>query len=313
MLLCSTTSSRWSTRRRSSPKLLAACPNLTLLVTSRELLRVQGEVEYAVPPLAERRRWRSSAERSQLEPSDDDRRALPPPRRLPLAVELAAARTSAAPPGADPGAALAAPRPAQGRARRRPAPADAAGDDRLVLRAALDRRSSGSSPASRSSPAAARWRQPKRWPRPTSTRCNRCSTRASFALHGRAATGCWRRFASTPPSVLASRASRGRKGRLVDFVLELACKSSRRFSAAGLRVVRGGAGQLPCCPCLTQQRADCQLSTISSARSWPFWWVGAIAPKDAGGSDLPWRSARGERTPQRVGFYRGRDVRVSSE
>ena len=34
-------------------ELLAACPNLTLLVTSRELLRIQGEIEYAVPPLAE--------------------------------------------------------------------------------------------------------------------------------------------------------------------------------------------------------------------------------------------------------------------
>ena len=34
-------------------ELLSSCPNLTLLVTSRELLRIQGEVEYAVPPLAE--------------------------------------------------------------------------------------------------------------------------------------------------------------------------------------------------------------------------------------------------------------------
>ena len=30
--------------------LLSACANLTVLVTSRKLLRVQGEVEYAVPP-----------------------------------------------------------------------------------------------------------------------------------------------------------------------------------------------------------------------------------------------------------------------
>ena len=34
-------------------ELLRACPRLRLLVTSREPLRVDGEVEYAVPPLAE--------------------------------------------------------------------------------------------------------------------------------------------------------------------------------------------------------------------------------------------------------------------
>ncbi|HEV8574532.1 MAG TPA: NB-ARC domain-containing protein, partial [Dehalococcoidia bacterium] len=32
--------------------LLAACANLRIVVTSRELLRVQGEVEFALPPLA---------------------------------------------------------------------------------------------------------------------------------------------------------------------------------------------------------------------------------------------------------------------
>ena len=38
---------------RELSALLERCPNLTLVVTRRELLRVRGEVEYAVPPLAE--------------------------------------------------------------------------------------------------------------------------------------------------------------------------------------------------------------------------------------------------------------------
>ena len=36
--------------------LVESCPNLRLLTTSRELLRVRGEVEYPVPPLAIPRR-----------------------------------------------------------------------------------------------------------------------------------------------------------------------------------------------------------------------------------------------------------------
>src|SRR5207344_331355 len=51
--------------------LLSSCPNLTLVVTSRELLRISGEVEYAVPPLAEPEALALFCERSGLEPSDD--------------------------------------------------------------------------------------------------------------------------------------------------------------------------------------------------------------------------------------------------
>ena len=75
--------------------LLRACPNLTLLVTSRELLRVQGEVEYAVPPLAELESVALFCDRAQTEPSDEIRALCTRLDNLPLAVELAAARTKA--------------------------------------------------------------------------------------------------------------------------------------------------------------------------------------------------------------------------
>jgi len=80
-------------------ELLSACPNLDVLVTSRERLRVAGEQTYPVPPLAEsdgealfvaRARavdpsFTSSEEVSELCARLDE---------LPLALELAAARTA---------------------------------------------------------------------------------------------------------------------------------------------------------------------------------------------------------------------------
>ena len=75
--------------------LLAACANLTLVVTSRELLRIQGEVEYAVPPLAEPEAVALFCERARLEPSGEIAELCARLDNLPLAVELAAARTKA--------------------------------------------------------------------------------------------------------------------------------------------------------------------------------------------------------------------------
>ena len=75
--------------------LLSSCTNLTLLVTSREVLRIQGEVEYAVPPLAEPEAVSLFCERGQLGPSDEIAELCARLDALPLAVELAAARTKA--------------------------------------------------------------------------------------------------------------------------------------------------------------------------------------------------------------------------
>jgi tetratricopeptide (TPR) repeat protein len=70
------------------------CSNLHLLVTSRELLRVRGEVEYAVEPLAEQDAVTLFCDRSRLEPDETIAELCRRLDNLPLAVELAAARTS---------------------------------------------------------------------------------------------------------------------------------------------------------------------------------------------------------------------------
>jgi hypothetical protein len=75
--------------------LLSACPNLTLLVTSRELLRVQGELGYPVPPLAETEAVALFCARSKFKPTDEVAQLCRRLDCLPLAVELAAARTTA--------------------------------------------------------------------------------------------------------------------------------------------------------------------------------------------------------------------------
>jgi predicted ATPase len=79
--------------------LLSACPNLRLIVTSRELLRVQGEVEYPVPTLASPEAVELFCQRSRLEPSEEIAELCARLDNLPLAVELAAARTSVLTPG----------------------------------------------------------------------------------------------------------------------------------------------------------------------------------------------------------------------
>jgi predicted ATPase len=74
--------------------LVESCPNLALLVTSRELLRVRGEVEYPVLPLADPEAVELFCARARAEADEvvhDLCRALD---NLPLALELAAARAN---------------------------------------------------------------------------------------------------------------------------------------------------------------------------------------------------------------------------
>src|SRR5580765_678217 len=79
--------------------LLARCPRLRVIATSRALLRIDGERDYAVDPLPERDAVELFRERAAVSEPEEAVRAIC--RRLdglPLAVELAAARTRLLPP-----------------------------------------------------------------------------------------------------------------------------------------------------------------------------------------------------------------------
>jgi predicted ATPase len=76
-------------------RLVQACPHLAVMTTSREVLRVAGEVEYAVPPLAPPDAVSLFCERAQLEATPEIAELCSRLDSLPLAVELAAARTRA--------------------------------------------------------------------------------------------------------------------------------------------------------------------------------------------------------------------------
>jgi len=74
-------------------QLLQVCPNLRVLVTSRELLRIQGEIEYPVPPLIDAEAVELFSVRSRQQPDDAVRELCRRLDNLPLSVELAAGRT----------------------------------------------------------------------------------------------------------------------------------------------------------------------------------------------------------------------------
>jgi predicted ATPase len=76
-----------------------SCPNLRLLITSRELLRVRGEMEYPVLPLAEPDAVELFCARSRTEPDETIAELCRRLDDLPLAIELAAARTGVLSPG----------------------------------------------------------------------------------------------------------------------------------------------------------------------------------------------------------------------
>jgi predicted ATPase/class 3 adenylate cyclase len=74
--------------------LVRACPNLAVLATSRERLRVRGESLVEVPPLGDTDSGQLFADRSGMPRSADSDELCARLEHLPLAVELAAARTA---------------------------------------------------------------------------------------------------------------------------------------------------------------------------------------------------------------------------
>jgi predicted ATPase len=80
-------------------QLLLRCPHLAMLCTTRELLRVRGEVEFQVPPLDVTEAAVLFCARSGLATSSEIMQLCARLDSLPLAVELAAARTKALTPG----------------------------------------------------------------------------------------------------------------------------------------------------------------------------------------------------------------------
>jgi predicted ATPase len=74
--------------------LVETCPSLKLLVTSRELLRVRGEVEYPVLPLADLEAVELFRARARAEADETVHELCRALDNLPLALELAAARAS---------------------------------------------------------------------------------------------------------------------------------------------------------------------------------------------------------------------------
>jgi predicted ATPase len=74
--------------------LVESCPHLRLLVTSRERLRVRGEVEFFVPPLDDREAVELFRARAGLAPDEPIHQVCRRLDNLPLAIELAAARAA---------------------------------------------------------------------------------------------------------------------------------------------------------------------------------------------------------------------------
>jgi predicted ATPase len=114
-------------------ELLSSCPNVSFLVTSRELLRVHGEIEHPVPPLSNDEAIELFCQRAQTAPNEVIGQLCARVDNLPLGIELAAARIKALSPQQILERLVATFRSAQGWTGFQSAPAIARGDGRVEL------------------------------------------------------------------------------------------------------------------------------------------------------------------------------------
>ena len=191
--------------------LLAACPNLELLVTSRQPLQLSGEQEYAVPPFVHEEAVDFFASRARAVVPDlviDD--AVPQICRrlddLPLALELAAARVKALSLGQI--LERLEQRLAFLTGGRRDAP-----ERQQTLRAAIEWSYDLLSEQERrlfaelsAFAGGCTFVAARRSPTQTSRRCSRLSRRV-FCASAPSVTRCWKPFASSPQSSYCSRRS----------------------------------------------------------------------------------------------------------
>ena len=216
--------------------LLTACPNLAILVTSREPLHVRAEHEWPVPPLAEDAAVELFAERAQAARPDfiPGQEADAICRRLdglPLAIELAAAHVRSLSPGAmlerferrlD--LLAAGPRDLPERHRTLRATIDWS----YELLTPAEQGCSLVSPCSRV--AAHRWR-PRRSATPTSTRSNLSSRRVCCGSPT-GASGCSRRSGSSHASGCRSRTRPKQCGDVMRTSSSLSPRRRRRVGEA---------------------------------------------------------------------------------
>jgi Adenylate and Guanylate cyclase catalytic domain len=221
--------------------LVAHCPNLHVLMTSREVLRLREEVEFPVLPLASHESVRLFCERSGLPAGEEVSALCTALDNLPLAVELAAARTDV----------LSSRQILERIGQRLDLFRGARDADprQQTLRAAIQwsyellRADNACLRTWRCSPAAARSTRLRRWPAPTSTRSRRSSRRASSATAA-SASGCWRRSAVARSSVASVALEDGRLDDARTFAgqsLELAGPALDRDNACWALELAGAA------------------------------------------------------------------------